>query len=248
MIAVGIVLTGFGVAVAWTHAADVAAFVPFAVMNVYFAIVFGWLIAAGVTTGRALRTQDRRPARFAPAGGGFVAWPAVSPALLLVPPMMLCAVAAVTLLTWPAPDPLLGWVTVALIALFALLIVAQVVSIWRGQATMLTTAGIRYSGPWFSRVIPWEALAPGGPLPTHLTDRYLPLAVVRPDLVVQRGWPIGQGSRKRPVLPLAFNVHPLFLTDAIRWYAEHAEDRVAIGTPAEHDRLVAALAPASAAR
>ncbi len=36
-------------------------------------------------------------------------------------------------------------------------------------------------------------------------------------------------------------VHPWFLADAIRSYVEHPQDRVAIGTIAEHERLQAVL-------
>jgi len=48
-------------------------------------------------------------------------------------------------------------------------------------------------------------------------------------------------SLDRPGLPVHLNVHPWFLADAIRWYANHPEHRAAIGTDAEHDRLVGAL-------
>jgi hypothetical protein len=38
-------------------------------------------------------------------------------------------------------------------------------------------------------------------------------------------------------------VDATLLAWAIRWYAEHPEHRAGIGTPVEHDRLVAALPP-----
>jgi hypothetical protein len=63
----------------------------------------------------------------------------------------------------------------------------------------------------------------------------------RPELVTQRGWALAYGTRQSPSIPLQLNVHPWFVADAIRWYAEHPEHRSAIGQPAEHDRLLAAL-------
>ncbi len=56
------------------------------------------------------------------------------------------------------------------------------------------------------------------------------LTVSLPDLVELRGW-------RRPA------GDPTLLAWAIRWYTEHPEDRAGIGTPAEHDRLVAILTP-----
>jgi hypothetical protein len=67
------------------------------------------------------------------------------------------------------------------------------------------------------------------------------LIATRPGLVRQRGLSLGSGTAERPCLSLAMDVHPLFLADAIRWYADHPADRAAIGTQTEHDRLLAAL-------
>jgi hypothetical protein len=44
-----------------------------------------------------------------------------------------------------------------------------------------------------------------------------------------------------PLLGLQMWIHLVFLADATRWYADHPEHCAAIGTQAEHDRLVGAL-------
>jgi hypothetical protein len=62
-------------------------------------------------------------------------------------------------------------------------------------------------------------------------------------LVVRKGWIILGGSHEYPVLQAQTSVHPWFLVDAIRWYAEHPEHRADIGTQSEHDRLLATLVP-----
>lgn len=52
---------------------------------------------------------------------------------------------------------------------------------------------------------------------------------------------LGAGTPQAPVIGLQLEIDPAFLAEAIRWYAEHPEHRAAIGTPAELDRLVAAV-------
>jgi hypothetical protein len=100
---------------------------------------------------------------------------------------------------------------------------------------------VRSRTPFFRRLVPWEALAPGGPPRPELTADQLRLVVTQPERVVQRGLVLGWGSRQYPCLALDVNVHPIFVADAIRWYVEHPEDRAGIGTPAGHDRLLANL-------
>jgi hypothetical protein len=72
--------------------------------------------------------------------------------------------------------------------------------------------------------------------------RGLQLIVERPELVVQRGWHVLTGTRQRPILPA--DTHDWLLAGAVAWYAQHPADRAAIGTAAEHARLVAALTAA----
>lgn len=109
-------------------------------------------------------------------------------------------------------------------------------------ATELTPAGVRTIGPLFDRLIPWQALAPGGPARPALNADRLSLDIARPDLVDQRGWEPGSGPRHDPKVSLRENIHPWILADTIRWYVEHPADRDALGTPGAQDRLIAALA------
>jgi hypothetical protein len=122
-----------------------------------------------------------------------------------------------------------------------------VVMVWRGSTTDLTAEGITCSTPLFRRFVPWQALAPGGPSHPQPGATWLELAVMRPELVKQRGWAAGSGPKERPRMSLSVAMEPRFLADAIRWYTEHPADRATIGTATEHDRLVAALTAAQPA-
>ncbi|WP_155373579.1 hypothetical protein [Catellatospora vulcania] len=82
--------------------------------------------------------------------------------------------------------------------------------------------------------IPWEALAPGFPQRPTMRSWLLRLTVARLELLPVR-------MRRRPMLSLGWDTHPWLVAGAIRWYVEHPEDRVRIGTRAEHDRLVSML-------
>jgi hypothetical protein len=71
------------------------------------------------------------------------------------------------------------------------------------------------------------------------------LALTTPGLVRQRDVAWTDGRKIRPHVPLAVDIHPWFLGDAIRRYADHPEHRAAIGTREEHERLTAALTGAA---
>ncbi len=73
---------------------------------------------------------------------------------------------------------------------------------WRGFGMELTPAGVYWRSPLFRRLVPWEALAPGGPPRPQIHANRLHLAVARPELVRQRGLALGFGPRQRPVVPL----------------------------------------------
>jgi len=115
---------------------------------------------------------------------------------------------------------------------------------WRGNVLDLTPTGIVYRTPFTDRVVPWDALEPGEPTRRPVRSGLLQLAVTRPELVTQAGPSLGESGKRRLWLPMDFNVHPWFLTDAIRYYVGHPDSRAAIGTEAEHDRLRDALMPA----
>ena len=115
---------------------------------------------------------------------------------------------------------------------------AFVYAVWAGwPAVALTPAGLRLSVYFGTLTVPWEALRPGTPVRGDLSAPRVDLTVDRPDLVLRRGIVLtGRG------VPLSYlRVNPWFLTDAIRHYATHPEHRAAIGTAAEHDRLVRAF-------
>jgi hypothetical protein len=143
-------------------------------------------------------------------------------------------------------DVLLQLPIIFLLFVFAVCVAVVCVIGWNGPVYRLTPSGIVWRAPLARQEIPWEALAPGGPVRpqsgTWMTGR-LHLATVRPDLVRQRGIRSWIGNPQYPALPIQTRVHPWFLADAIRWYAEHPEHRAGIGTQAELDRLIATLAP-----
>lgn len=179
----------------------------------------------------------RRPARFRISSHSFVApsqvtpWPAFA---LVVPWFAFLAGGAIQAGT------VFG---LAIVAVLGIMVTFSLLT-WRGYGLELTPNGITERASGFRRTIPWVALAPGGPLRPAGFPYRLDLAVLRPDLVSQRGWSLGSlghGSRQRPRLDIQLHVHPWFLADAIRWYAEHPEHRAGIGTPVEHARLLAAI-------
>jgi hypothetical protein len=204
------------------------------------------IVRAGV---HGLRNVHARPMRLVRSSNRFGVAPVVSPGLIAMLQIMFSGLILATLLLGPwrrieHSDPALSTLNIVMTTMVVVIMVLTVAIgffAWRGFVVDLTKAGVRWRGPLFSRVVPWEALEPGGPPRPQLTATRLHLAVVRPELVVQRGWALGFGPRLRPVVPLQVDVHPWFLADAIRWYAEHPNDRDAIGTDAEHQRLIAEL-------
>ncbi|MDI1464795.1 hypothetical protein QEZ54_27870 [Catellatospora sp. KI3] len=119
------------------------------------------------------------------------------------------------------------------IQLVLLLLAATVLGVllWRDSALRLRPEGILVRRAVGRPVrIAWAELSAGHPRRPGLNDLMLP--------VTRRESPtLGQPR----YLSLGWQTHPWFLADAIRWYADHPEDRAGIGTQAEHDRLVAAL-------
>lgn len=144
---------------------------------------------------------------------------------------------------WRSPDS--RGIAIAFVTCMAILI-ALILAVGPGPVLELRPTGVYWNARIFRRHIPWEALAPGGPGRPRPSDSRLPLIVTRPELVTQRGPRLGSGTAERPFLSLTMEVQPAFLADAIHWYADHPEDRPAIGTQAEHDRLRTALGAAPA--
>jgi hypothetical protein len=212
---------------------------------------FAVAISASV---RAIRraSSNARPTRFVVTRGAFTVPPLDLPVLGVISTMVISAIFLPQVVrqwrTVDDPDRAvttlnIGFASVSTIVLLltTLVLVTTAVMVWRGPGIKLTPAGVWWRGGPGRRLVPWESLAPGGPPRPRTDAKRLSLAVVRPELVIQRGWTMGLGNRQAPALPLQVDVHLWFLADAIRWYAEHPEDRAAIGTHAEHDRLVMAL-------
>lgn len=206
--------------------------------------VFGWL---------AWRSRHRRWVRFAVTGRGFGATPWSPLGLTVLAQTVTASLFTVPAVnTWRdvlAPDPdtdantalLFAVVFTVLAAAYLAFLTLGAVLAWRAFPVELTPAGITMVGPYLYRRIPWEALAVGGPPRPLLAAPQFALAVARPDLVVQRGWALGSGSRQWPVLGLQARTHPWLVVDAIAHYVTHPEHRAAIGTADEHERLLAAL-------
>jgi hypothetical protein len=197
-------------------------------------------------------SRHARPTRFVLTNHGFGIAPLLSPGLVSVSQMIVSGYSLTMLLVaWrPVEHPgsaewtlftVFAPVMTALVVLTMLTAVASAVFAWRGFAMELTPAGVYWRSPLLRRVVPWGALAPGGPPRPQISANRLHLVVARPELVVQRGWALGFGPPQRPVVPLQVDMHPWLLADAIRWYAEHPADRTAIGTHTEHQRLIAEL-------
>lgn len=131
-------------------------------------------------------------------------------------------------------DPLLdlGWVAAALL---------NVAVAWRGRGVQLRPDGLWQRGITGWLVVPWDA-APAVPtLPPPPRAITVPLAYGRPELVRRRGLHV------RGYALHTDEIDPRLITAAIRYYVAHPEHRPAIGTQAEHDRLLPVLLDSPAA-
>ncbi|MBV1854940.1 hypothetical protein [Catellatospora tritici] len=222
-------------------------------LAVMFAAFLGLIVVGNAVNLSAVGMAGlaHRPARFTVADGAFLARPHVSPAFSAVSVLLGWAVIAGGL-AWlvmtadralsSAPGLLLG--AGMLLVMLTLVGSIAVAGAWQGTWLALEPVGLTIRAGWWRRTVPWAALAPGGPPRAVSPMSVLTLAVARPELVETTGWLPGVGTATRPRIGLAYDVHPVLLADAIRWYAEHPEHRAAIGTAAEHDRLLADLGAA----
>jgi hypothetical protein len=123
-------------------------------------------------------------------------------------------------------------VSLIVVSIFVAIAVAMLV-VQRPQLSLdpegLTIRRLRRSAR-----LAWEELAPGGPLPPK-KKRQAFLQLYRkpppnyPNYVPTEAVPIGW-----------LNIDPTYVAAAIRHYAEHPEDRAAVGTAAELNRLKSA--------
>lgn len=202
------------------------------------------VMAVSVFLGLARLADPRRNAAFKVSEGRFIATPAQTQGAAAMLMLVGLGSQVNTLLRGLAqPDRVLTaltWVLVGLTALFGLAVAVIVVLTWRVAANPieLTPEGVQTRTLWDRRLIPWEALAPGGPHRPRQNERRIRLGLTRPELVRRSRFQVpGVGDS----VPSSTGVHPWLVADAIRWYAEHPEDRAAIGTEAEHARLLAAV-------
>ncbi|MEV0269338.1 hypothetical protein AB0H43_11210 [Hamadaea sp. NPDC050747] len=189
-----------------------------------------------------LRTGNR-PARFAVTDDAFTVPPANDLRWVVVGFLVVAGPAAGVVGLNAVDGGGFAWsMTPAVFGLFFLLH-----RLWRiGSAPglRLTPDGVDWNIGIFSRQVPWESLAPGGPPRPSPNTHLIQLRLLRPDLVTQQGQAVGTGQRHAPVIPARVGIDTALLADAIRWYAEHPQDRAAIGTPAEHERLLRVLGSA----
>jgi hypothetical protein len=118
-----------------------------------------------------------------------------------------------------------------LIGVLVVVSAVYTVALWRGVlGVQLRPDGLVARGPFGTLTVPWDALAPGYPLPARPAATGLTVAYARPELVGRRG------LIRRQRIPVD-HVDPLFLGSAIAYYVSHPQHRPAIGTEAEYERL-----------
>lgn len=221
-----------------------------AVLGMSVVAVLACSVVSNLRTIIAARRPDR-PIRFAVAGGVFAVPVRRVPSLAAVADLVLSIglLGVVLLLRQSGADRSVPTALVAggvtFIGSLAMAAACMALLSWPGLAPELTPQGVRHRAGRLLREVPWSALAPSGPRRPGPGDDWLVLLVARPELVVTQGWLPSLDSASRVYLPLGLDIHPWLLADAINWYAEHPEHRPAIGTQAEHDRLLTVLAAPS---
>lgn len=157
----------------------------------------------------------RRRKKFTVAPGFFLTLPTSSPGINAVLGLMSVGVLAALAVDDRRNDGELAGLLLAGAIVLAAFVGAQAFLAWQPLYVALTPTP--------------------GPLVAKLT-----LVVAHPEAVTIRGVGLFAGSAARPVITGQFDVHPRLMAAAIRWYVEHPEDRAAIGTEAEHARLLKA--------
>jgi hypothetical protein len=161
---------------------------------------------------------------------------------------MVCFFAAQMLGSWSilnqGPTPtylrLLG-IAIAVLTCAAVAVCAMtVVAAWRGDdGVQLRPGGLIDHSSLGTLTVPWEALAPGYPLPVRPKAGSLALTYTAPELVQRRGLASRRFIRTD-------NIDALFLVHAIRHYLAHPQRRSALGTQTEYDHLLRALTESTA--
>jgi hypothetical protein len=118
---------------------------------------------------------------------------------------------------------------------YSVIVVLWTVAAWRDRSVQLRPDGLWQRGITGWLVIPWEA-APAVPaLPPPPTARTVRLTYGRPELVRRHGLHV-MGHRLR-----TDDIDPRLLCAAIRYYLGHPEQRPAIGTRQEYERVMPQL-------
>jgi hypothetical protein len=210
-----------------------------------YAFMFAALAFAAIYSFMGLARMRRRLVAFTVADGHFTARNVhVQGVYAMAALVATGGQAGLTLRNFASFNPTLNriaWVQLGVTALFGIVSIALALLAWGADASIvtLTPQGVVAKRLWDRVTIPWEALPPDGPARPGLLDGRIRLALARPELVRRSRLRLpGVGN----CIPAQTDVHPWLVADAIRWYAEHPEDRPAIGTEAEHTRLLAALA------
>ncbi|MEV6599172.1 hypothetical protein AB0M36_20280 [Actinoplanes sp. NPDC051346] len=110
-----------------------------------------------------------------------------------------------------------------------------IVLAWRDTNVRLRPDGVWQRGITGWLVIPWDAVPIVPTLPPSPTARTVRLAFGRPELVHRRGLHVYRNCLRTD------DIDPRFLCAAIRYYLAHPQHRTAIGTQAEHDRVLPLL-------
>jgi hypothetical protein len=125
---------------------------------------------------------------------------------------------------------LLAGVFIGLIWALVVTSAVHVFAVWRDIGVQLRPDGLVHRGLLGTLTAPWEALAPGYPLPTPPAATSLALTYAGPELVRRRG------LLQRRIL--TDNVNALFLGYAIRYYLAYPQRRSMIGSQTEYDNLI----------
>jgi hypothetical protein len=225
------VVLALGLLVAGVNAAAVG-FVPTLGQRLFFPLLFLTLAVLVLV----LITMGIRPAYFVmqPQIPAF-ATPASAWKVFLALGFLGPASASIGALVRSTRQGIASTFDVALNVPWFVLAALLVVEAWRGYGVQLHPHGVRQSWALGSLTMPWEALS-APQIPTG-ADRpsWLRIAFAEPQLVRRRGIPWSRKALRTD------NVDAGFLAAAIRHYVCHPENRAAIGSQAEHTRLLAEL-------
>jgi hypothetical protein len=107
--------------------------------------------------------------------------------------------------------------------------------VWQAAGVQLRPDELVVRETFGTLILPWDALAPGLPLPVASSRDEIPLTCGRPELIRRHGRI--PADRLRP----DSNVDMRFLARAVRYYATNPQHRPTIGTAAGYEHLLQAV-------